>query len=188
MEFILVRHGETMANRNKIYADSNESLSVLGKKQIELTRQRLSKTSFDKIISSPYKRAVESASILSNKQKKIECVDILKEVSLGVLEGKTFDQAFSQNKEGIQNWIDNPFDFGPEGGESLNDAMIRARDFLSFYEEDKVIFLSHEGFIRLCLCVVVGTSKAFFSFDIKNASITHISKIGNHFVIRGINL
>lgn len=188
MDFIIFRHGETLANINKIYSTPKEPLSEKGVEGVINSSSKLKKYPYDRIYSSPYIRAVQTSEILNIDKKEIILDPNIREVSLGILEGKSFGEVFNENEASIQKWIDDPFMFGPEGGESLLDAYERAKKFLSSDYDGRNIFVSHEGFIRLCLCVAVGNIKSFFSFNIKNASITHIKRINGFYYIEGINL
>ena len=63
--FYLVRHGETLLNAQHIRQGSEGSLSPNGQRQAEKVGQYLKNFPIDRIISSPYPRAKETASIIS---------------------------------------------------------------------------------------------------------------------------
>jgi broad specificity phosphatase PhoE len=65
--FYLVRHGETMLNAEHIRQGSEGGLSPNGRRQAEKVGQYLKNFPIDRIISSTYPRAKETASIISRQ-------------------------------------------------------------------------------------------------------------------------
>lgn len=187
MDFILIRHGQTQANVKKIYAGPEEELSNQGREEILATKSRLSSYKFNQIVSSPYKRTQESSSIISDGKFEISIEPLIKEMSFGVLEGKSFEEVYKKDPQSIQAWIDDPFTNPPNGGESIKQAIRRAKEFLKKDYHFNPIFLTHDGFIRLCICSVLEDPNAFFKFSIKNASINYIKRENGRFTIEKIN-
>ena len=70
LKVILLRHGETIYNKEKRLQSPKDSLTEEGKEQIFRLKENLTKFDFDEIISSDEKRAVESAEIISGWLKK----------------------------------------------------------------------------------------------------------------------
>lgn len=63
----LVRHGESESNAARIIQSHDSPLSPLGKTQAELIAARVSRISFDALISSPYTRAKETAEAIARR-------------------------------------------------------------------------------------------------------------------------
>jgi len=63
--FYLVRHGESEANVSDVWLDNSASLTEGGRQQAELVKKRLEDIPIDHIISSPTKRARETAEIIN---------------------------------------------------------------------------------------------------------------------------
>lgn len=188
MDLIFIRHGETDANKKKIYSTPLEPLNEEGKSTLSETAKRIKKYEFSHIETSPYIRAMETANIINeSKGKKIISNDLLKELSLGDLEGHSFEEYYSKHPEKLGKWMEDPLHFAPPKGESILEGMKRARKVLHSFSDENVLFVSHEGFIKLCLCVVLEDPNAFFRFRIKNGSITIIHKEEGYFSIDGIN-
>lgn len=187
MEFILIRHGQTYANEQNIYSTPNSKLSNIGKKNLEISRTRLEKIFYDRIISSPYIRALETGVILNRKNIQIEKLEEIREMSFGILEGKSFDQVYSSHPKELQRWMKDPYEIAPLGGESIVDIMDRAKIFLSKDFEGSPIFITHDGFIRACLCSILEDPHAFFRFEIRNGSINRIKRENGIFTIVQIN-
>ena len=67
MKITVIRHGETDWNAvGKIQGKTDIPLNTNGREQARITARLLSKHNIDVIISSPLKRAVETAEIISN--------------------------------------------------------------------------------------------------------------------------
>ena len=83
MELYFVRHGESVANRTRAFANSGSShhpLTPRGIKQAQRLTATLSSTSIARIYSSPLLRAVQTADILAQTmQAPIEVAEALRE-------------------------------------------------------------------------------------------------------------
>ena len=89
MELYIVRHGETLWNREKrLQGREDIELSEKGREVARLTGEALMDTRIDKIFSSPLKRAYETACLIRNgRDIEIETDDRLRELSFGHFEG-----------------------------------------------------------------------------------------------------
>ena len=88
MKLYIIRHGQTESNRgNKLLGITDESINDYGYKQIINVKENLKEIKFDVCFSSPFKRTLETASILCNEEIPIIIDDRLKERGFGILEG-----------------------------------------------------------------------------------------------------
>ena len=119
MRLVTVRHGETLANINKIVQGQLPGeLSPHGRLQARLLAQRLSEEKVSHIWSSTLTRARETAEEIVRFHKiKVETLPELKERCFGILEGKSFDDYFQALEKSGQPF----FRFSPPGGESLQE-------------------------------------------------------------------
>jgi broad specificity phosphatase PhoE len=117
MKLIIVRHGETLANKQKIIQGQRPGeLSSKGRLQAALLAERLRTEPLTHIWSSPLARARETATALAVfHQVEIEFVPELKERCFGTLEGRDFEAYSNALEESSQPF----FAFRPPGGESL---------------------------------------------------------------------
>ena len=94
MKIYVIRHGETDANKNAVLqGSSNWPLNDYGIKLAEITGQNMKDIKFDACFSSPLDRAKQTAEIvLKNSKNNIEIQfdDRLKEINMGIYEGKKF--------------------------------------------------------------------------------------------------
>ena len=83
-----VRHGQTEWNKiGRMQGRIDIELNSEGKEQANIVKEKLKGVKFDKVFSSPLKRAKETAQIICNQEIIFD--DRLKERFNGELEGKT---------------------------------------------------------------------------------------------------
>ncbi|MCR4673233.1 MAG: histidine phosphatase family protein, partial [Lachnospiraceae bacterium] len=131
MKIYIVRHGETALNAKAVMQGRiDEPLNDNGRKLALLTGQAMKWISFDRCVSSPLGRAVETAEIIlreSGSNIPISIDDRIIELNFGDLEGKKLAE---MGEEGILFYTD-PFHFvGFPNGESFHDACKRTQEFL----------------------------------------------------------
>lgn len=94
MKIYVIRHGETDANRNGILQGSSDwPLNEDGIKLAKITGEKMKGIKFDACFSSPLDRAIKTAELVlkySENNVDIQLDDRLKEINMGVLEGKKF--------------------------------------------------------------------------------------------------
>ena len=147
-----VRHGQTEWNRlGRMQGHIDIELNEEGKKQAQIVKEKLSGVKFDKVFSSPLKRAVETAQIISSQDIVID--DRLIERFNGELEGKL--------KEEIEVYPDfndpNDTRFGIE---SLDSFRGRINNFLDEitknYKNKNILVATHAGVCLYVRCYFEG--------------------------------
>lgn len=171
-----VRHGETDANLiNLVQGQTDVPLNQNGIKQAEIVGRRLHNTHFDCIYSSDLVRTKFTAQCIANG-RKINYTPKLREWSLGHWEDKTLDQIKELFPEEFNLYNTVSDNFQPQGGESTKDFQQRAADFLSFIAEkhqgEKILCVSHGGFIRNVLKTVLAVDKFTNRPRIDNTAIS----------------
>lgn len=155
MKFIFVRHGETDYNKRGIVQGQEKDIPLNdeGRRQVEATAVNIP-TDIDRIISSPLKRARETAEIINRRlNKKIEFRDELKEFSYGSLANKTWLEIaeVTGNPDVHATDEDLTFDHRPFGGESADDVKARVMRFIDEtkqqYAGEVVLVTAHGGII-----------------------------------------
>lgn len=92
----VVRHGETDWNKlHKVMGRVDIPLNETGKSQAKITSEKLKEYKIDLIISSPLKRACETAKII-NETKNLEIIydDRLLERDFGEFEGLDYNERY----------------------------------------------------------------------------------------------
>ena len=133
MELYIVRHGETLWNREKrLQGREDIELSEKGREVARLTGEALMNTRIDKIFSSPLKRAYKTAQIV-RMDRPIEIVrdDRLKEMSFGTSEGKIIGKIMANPAMvRYQRFRLDPAHFRPaKYGEYFQDVLKRTDEF-----------------------------------------------------------
>lgn len=163
-----VRHGETDWNQqHRLQGRQDIPLNQEGIRQAETLHDELVKAGwhFDRVYTSPLKRAVQTACIVSGMpEKKLKVDEHLIEISFGTEEGAFYvlrDPDLARKlhvSENIQNFGLHPSLYeAPEGGESFEQLLERARLFLtSFQPEKNGLVVSHGAFLHAVLFVLLG--------------------------------
>ena len=166
-ELILVRHGETMWNVEKIYrgrADVN--LDEVGIKQAELLGQYLSNWELEAIYSSPLKRALDTANIIARYHKiGVYIADGLIDFDYGEWQSLPEQEVRKLYPALLDKWHNNPHEVRMPGGESLADVRERAAgtvdDVISKYE-GSVVLASHRVVNKVLICSLLGLDNSYF--------------------------
>ena len=93
MKIYIIRHGETNANKTGLLQGiSNHPLNESGIELAKITGEKMKDIHFDICYSSPLDRAMETAHLVlensNNKQCEIITDDRIKEINMGIYEGK----------------------------------------------------------------------------------------------------
>ncbi|MBQ9910657.1 MAG: histidine phosphatase family protein [Lachnospiraceae bacterium] len=133
MKICILRHGETALNKKAVMQGRlDEPLNESGRELAAVTGRAMKELGirFDRCISSPLKRADETARILlseSGNDIPVEYDDRLLEIDFGEFEGKAIPD---MGKEGLLFFTDPIAHEAFPGGESVRDVMRRTQDFL----------------------------------------------------------
>ena len=130
---ILVRHGETLWNREgRIQGSKDIPLSDLGIRQAQAVATRLSAESFDWIVSSNLKRAVQTAEPLARLSGFDIALDArIQERHFGIFEGETLFDVEQLYPADFARHISRDPDYIPPGGESRAQFYCRVTEALT---------------------------------------------------------
>ncbi len=126
-KFIIVRHGQSEANLQGIYAAHlNTPLSALGRAQAERLGEYLKETPIDAIYSSDLQRAHDTAApTAQNHGLTIIDRKELREIFAGEWEGKHFTDLMEEYPEEYGVWLSDVGKSCPVGGESVAEVSKR---------------------------------------------------------------
>lgn len=150
MKIYIVRHGEVNHNLLKVYSNIDEELNNNGVKQAQELKTKISNLDYDIIISSPLKRAIQTANIININNKKILIDDRLWERNPGSLSGKSIKYT---NRAEYWNYFSKVQYGTSENIQSFFKRIYLFLDDLKTKEYDKVLIVSHSG-----------VSKAFYAY------------------------
>jgi broad specificity phosphatase PhoE len=153
-KLILVRHGESSGNRERIYATSPHDLPLteLGYRQAQQVAHRIAELFRPElVVTSAYHRASETARIIAGALGlPLEVEPNLHEREIGAHRGRPYDSFLTEPDYDPQR----PWAWKPEGGESYEDVQARVAPVLdrlaAAHPSKDVIVVSHGG-VMLCL-------------------------------------
>ena len=164
LRLFIVRHGETAENARMAYLGlRDETLNETGRRQAECAAEALSRINLRLIVSSPLRRAADTASRIHEASgAEFRKDDRLMEGSFGEWEGLTRAEVINKSArdaEMLLKWEENS-SVPPPGGESGEDVQRRAvslvEDLAGEFPGDSVALVSHVGPIKALLAAALG--------------------------------
>lgn len=214
MELYFVRHGQTDYNvHGKYYGWTDVPLNEMGKKQAKKLAKLSDSVSFDKIISSPLKRAYDTAYIIRGKKgTPIEREGLLCEQNFGIFEGKTYKEIQKEYPNELEAWNENFSDEVIPNGESFRQVRERIDIFVQKIKQEqkfeqkmrqqfetegkqphkretkKILIVAHKGtlghFFASMLCLPLD---GYWNFVFEQGCYSHVSLEDGYAIIRTIN-
>lgn len=158
----LIRHAQAMGNKNNICQGSLDAdLSDKGERQLKSLAERCKKYHFDAVYASPLIRAYKTAKAADlYHHLPIVRMDGLKEIDVGRWEGKNYNVIAEMYPEENKIWENSPWDFDPQGGESMRHVYERAWDtIMEIVKQNKdksVCVATHACVVRNFMCSAKG--------------------------------
>ena len=183
MKILLIRHGETIANKTQlVLGTSDVPLTDLGRRQAKAAAQKISSMEPlpNLLFSSPYYRAKETAGYISKLTDLNPIyVDGLKEMNSGDMEGIKASEMNDKYPEYMSRWRRDHSTARPPGGETLGEVHTRAwksiLEIFNDYDEDLIAVVAHLFPIQGIICNVLGMhSNDFEKLAINLGSISSI--------------
>jgi probable phosphoglycerate mutase len=182
MKLFLIRHGQTDWNiKGKIQGSTDIELNDTGIKQAEdLSVSILEKNiKFSKIYSSPQRRAVKTAEILS-KVTNVGYISVegLEEINFGEWEGLSWVEVKEKYPTEYKEWYVNRRYTRPPRGESYQDMLQRVLTRIHKIVNancDDIVIVTHSAVIMCIQCYLTNTPfDEMMKFKTDNISITEI--------------
>jgi probable phosphoglycerate mutase len=154
---LLLRHGVTDSTLAKLFCGSGGSdpgLNDMGREQVERAARWLdAHGSVEAIVTSPLRRARETAEIVANRLGlPVSVEEGIAEAAFGAWDGMTFAQVQERYPEELENWLAS-VDAVPPGGESyaaLSQRVLAAKARLQLaHQGRRVLAVSHVTPIKL---------------------------------------
>lgn len=163
MELYLVRHGETLWNKElRIQGHTNSSLTELGIEQAQRVAERLKDIPFDAIYSSDLDRAKKTAEYIHIFHPNLQIIEKyeLRERNFGRLEGLTHQDVLDRFPD-LYPMVDRGrYDSVIPGGESKKHVLTRSLQFFKSLGEkhagERVLAVTHGGVINVFFRYVMG--------------------------------
>jgi len=179
MELILIRHGETVWNKEgRVQGFSDIELSDFGINQARQLAISLKYQDIHAIYSSPLVRAHKTAQIINQyHQAPIYLEPGLMEMDQGDFEGCSFRELMACEKGFLKKWLADPAAVKMPHGESFMELQARAWKVIAgiIAQGDNAIVVSHNFTIASILCKIKNVSLSEFrSAHVETASKTMI--------------
>ena len=172
MKVFFLRHGQTDWNaRHRIQGGVAEiDLNADGVRQAEAAADGLVRAglSFDRVFSSPFRRAMHTAEIVCARVGGTPVPDErIHEICFGEYEGTPYlEGGFCDDN--IRAAFENPVDYVPRGGESFGNVLARVSDFLENGLKpleglcSRVLVVAHGGVLHAVVTLVLNLSLSRF--------------------------
>lgn len=177
---LLLRHGETPLSAEKRFSGRGDAaLTERGFAQARAAAARLSSYGVTALVSSPLRRAMQTASVVADALgAKVRVDDGLAETDFGEWEGMTFAEVRSTWPEAMQAWLADP-SVAPPGGESFTATFARvsaARERLTReHAGGRVVVVSHVTPIKALVREALGApAQVLYRIHLDPASLTTI--------------
>jgi len=163
---VIIRHGQSQGNAEGRFGGHTDTpLSPRGRRQAEATARALLSEKFDAIYSSDLPRAIETATPLARLTgAPLETTEALRERSVGVMEGLTFEEAAEQHPEQYQALLRRDFDHVLLGGESYRQTLDRASrkldEAIEQHKGGRIALFAHTGTICILILHLMGALDA----------------------------
>jgi len=158
VKLILVRHGQTLWNREKrVQGVSDIALSNRGMAQVDNLARSLRNEKIDTIISSPLTRAVQTAEAINYYHNlPIEYEEDLMELNMGDFEGMAFQEMITNHGDLLERWVRDPSSLVIPGGESLVELQERAWGVVERVvgKSETTLLAAHNFTIMTILCKI----------------------------------
>ncbi len=159
-----LRHAHTQYNAERRYAGSIDiPLSETGAQDAQQAASKLAEISFDMVITSKLKRAIQTANLLIGNSAPIIQNELCNERNFGVMEGLTWEDIQTLQPPVLMINVGNDLHtVNPKGGEPFEDVWERAKKFRNLifqaYAGANVLVVSHGVFLQMFHGVLRGLS------------------------------
>jgi alpha-ribazole phosphatase len=185
--FVLIRHGESVWNsERRIQGSLDPDLSPRGQRQTDLLAAHLGTRPVGAaaVYASPLQRAAQTAERIAGVLHLPVVYDPdLREMFLGEWEGKTVAEVQTAFPGRYEQWLEDPLDFPPPGGEDLRAFERRVVGAFERMQRDhagaELIVVSHGGVIKALLCFALGLPvRHLFRLKQDNTAVSRIQLDG----------
>jgi probable phosphoglycerate mutase len=194
IEFVLVRHGQTVWNREQIFRGKTDiPLSEEGLAQARATAEALRNTPLTAVLTSPLRRARQTAEAIAALHGiSVEPDTRLSDISFGLWEGLGVEEVARRYPELYGRWRAEPQTVVFPGGESLAEVRHRAEELLQELAAERagevVCMVSHRVVNKLILLSVLGLgNEHFWRIEQDTCCVNRFRLEGGRYIITVIN-
>jgi len=175
-----VRHAESVYNgEGRIQGHANPPLSEIGLAQAAALAEGLKQfPPIDALFCSPLQRAMQTAAPIADALGlEIQQIDQLKELNVGIFQGKRWDEIMQEFPEEARAWKSLEPDYVIPGGESRRQLMHRGRAALERIRRsgfERALVVSHGGLLTAALKALLNVPAECNPFSLMNASVSQL--------------
>ena len=158
IKIILVRHGETIWNKQRrCQGFSDIPLNDAGKEQAVLLGRALRSVPLSAVYSSDLVRAKKTGDLIAEHHKiKVVTDARFRELNQGDLEGSSLGDLLADHPALLKKWLENPADVKMPGGESMRALQKRAvkalQNVIENHPDETVCVVAHNLCILSIIC------------------------------------
>lgn len=165
MRQILIRHGESLSNREgRVQGQADVELSEVGQRQAaavaDWCRRQPEMAAADELWSSPLRRARATAEAIGVAiGKPVQLADDLRELHAGIFQGHLWDDLVVRFPTEVARWQSGDIDYQIPKGESRRQLAERGRQALEALADrptKRMIVVAHGGILTAALGLLVG--------------------------------
>lgn len=193
MRLILARHGETDWNVNEVFRGKLDvELNETGREQARLMADYLAESRISAVLSSPLKRARETAQAVATCQGiEVTVAPELVDMDFGDWQDLSIKTVQDKYPEFFSRWLEQPNHLKVPGGESLLDVRERALGLISritAQNKGDALLVSHRVVSKVLICALLGLNDShFWNIKLDICGITTFSVENRRFVLSGHN-
>jgi len=194
LELLLVRHGETAGNREKLFFGSTDyPLNENGRNQAKMAAEKIKPFPPTVIYTSPLLRAVQTARCIGEYLGLSVIVkDGLREMDFGLWEGLAYQQIQEKFPIKWQDWSRDWWGVKVPGGESTCEMCMRVgkavEEIIQKHANEQVVIVSHHGCIRWIISHLLGFGKdGYWRFRIEPGGIARLQITEGFAVLCALN-
>ena len=192
---IIVRHAESTLNcENRIQGHKDSCLTGKGLRQARLLAGRIKNFKVDKIYSSDLGRAYATTREIARRIKLPIIQDpLLREINLGLWEGRTPDEVDKLYDRGYQRWLKKPSSIRIPEAEHIvhfrRRVVGRIKKIAAQNRGKTVLLVTHGGVITALLAywLKADLDNLLLNLQIDNTSLTFVEESGKKARLRFIN-
>jgi len=176
---LMIRHGESETRyKGRYIGKTDADLSAKGQKQAEALAALLPAFRDVFFLTSPLRRARQTAEFAIGLAKPLEIDENLREIDFGLWEGLSFAEIEAAYPAEVVNWAAQGDDFlFPEGENtaSFRKRIATAANIIVSNPAETTVVFTHGGVIRFLICHFLGLpSRHHLSFEISPTSLSEI--------------
>lgn len=190
----LVRHGETELNKKKVYQGWTDSeLTKEGILQCRVLRSKLCEEKFDAVVTSPVKRTITSAQIITGLDTEdLVLCDDFREINFGQWEGMNYKEIERIYPKEWKQWSEDWLNCVIPGGENFNMFAERVKgslnQILKDYKDKTILIVSHEGTLKIITMLLLQLGfEHYWNFSFDFGKYSKLEIISCFTVIRNLN-